>query len=825
MDDMNHPLLSSLNDCQREAVVCTEGPLLVIAGAGSGKTKALTHRIAYLIQEKGVSPWNILAVTFTNKAAKEMKERVAKLIGAKTQPEWMESMGIVDQESGPARSVPMPTMGTFHSICVKLLRKYAHLLDYENQFTIYDQHDQQILMKQLMEEHQIDEKKMNPKSVLGAISGAKSQMIDPKGYYQYTNSFFTEKVAELYEPYQKALRKSGAMDFDDLLMNTVILLRDFPEVLAELQEKFKYIMVDEYQDTNHTQYVLVKLLAAKYRNVCAIGDDDQSIYSWRGATIKNILDFEKDYPETKVVALEQNYRSTQKILDAAHSVISLNKHRKPKKLWTQQDGGQSVKVWMARNERHESEMVGEEILRRLREHENPSYKEFVLLYRTNAQSRVAEEVFLRYAIPYKIIGGTRFYDRKEIRDVMSYLKVLSNPRDSVSLMRIINVPARKIGTRTLEILQTYSSVQNISLFDAMARAGEIPELAGGKVDTILGFVKLLHELQHIAGEVSAAGVIKHVMEDAKYREFLADGTSEGEERLENVRELISVAKKYDGLEPGMSLWIFLEEVSLLSDTDQMEESDNAVTMMTIHAAKGLEFTHVFVLGLEEGIFPSSRSIMEPDQLEEERRLMYVAVTRARERLYLMHAQERLLYGEYKTNAPSQFLDELPESVVEKNYMTTGSLSTGTMRRGSGFDDDTVRLVGMDDDNPGRSRVGGRNGGGGYGGGYGGSGSGFGSSGGSRSGGKINMGTQWDGNSSGSKSGGSSGSEERVVRMVPLEDGEPTGALTEQDRVAHPIFGEGIILSIVGGIVTVVFENPTIGTKKLALSIAPLRKVE
>ncbi len=815
---MNHPLLSSLNDRQREAVVCTEGPLLVIAGAGSGKTKALTHRIAYLIQEKSVSPWNILAVTFTNKAAKEMKERVGKLLGIGVERDWERDR----EQAQPA--VAWPTMGTFHSICVKLLRKYAHLLDYENQFTIYDQHDQQILMKQLMEEHQIDEKKMNSKSILGAISGAKSQMIDPKEYWKYTNSFFTEKVAELYEPYQKALRKSGAMDFDDLLMNTVILLRDFPEVLTELQEKFKYIMVDEYQDTNHTQYVLVKLLAAKYRNICAIGDDDQSIYSWRGATIKNILDFEKDYPEAKVVALEQNYRSTQKILDAAHSVISLNKHRKAKKLWTQQDGGQSVKVWMARNERHESEMVGEEILRRLREHETPSYKEFVLLYRTNAQSRVAEEVFLRYAIPYKIIGGTRFYDRKEIRDVMSYLKVLSNPRDSVSLMRIVNVPARKIGTKTLEILQTYSSVQNISLFDAMARAGEIPELAGGKVDTILGFVKLLHELQRVAGEVSAAGVIKHVMEDAKYREFLADGTSEGEERLENVRELISVAKKYDGLEPGMSLRIFLEEVSLLSDTDQMEESDNAVTMMTIHAAKGLEFTHVFVLGLEEGIFPSSRSVMEPDQLEEERRLMYVAVTRARERLYLMHAQERLLYGEYKTNAPSQFLDELPESVVEKNYMTTGSLSTGAMRRSSGFDDDTVRLVGMDDDNPGRSRVGGRNGGGGY----GGNGSGF--------GGKINMGTQWDGNSSSSQSGGGgrtgagknssgSGSEERVVRMVPLEDGEPTGALAEQDRVSHPIFGEGIILSIVGGIVTVVFENPTIGTKKLALSIAPLRKVE
>ncbi len=812
-------LLDTLNDCQREAVINTDGPLLVIAGAGSGKTKALTHRIAYLIQVKGVSPWNILAVTFTNKAAKEMKERVAKLIGMRAET----SSSRFQQQPG------MPTMGTFHSVCVQLLRKYAHLLDYENQFTIYDAHDQQILMKQLMEEHQIDDKKMNPKSVLGAISGAKSQMIDPKEYWKFTNSFFTEKVAELYEPYQRALRKSGAMDFDDLLMNTVILLRDFPEVLAELQEKFKYIMVDEYQDTNHTQYVLVKLLAAKYRNICAIGDDDQSIYSWRGATIKNILDFEKDYPETKVVALEQNYRSTQNILDAAHSVISLNKHRKAKKLWTDKEGGQTIKLWMARNERHESEMIAEEVMRRLREHEIPSYKEFVLLYRTNAQSRVAEEVFLRYGIPYKIIGGTRFYDRKEIRDIMSYLKILVNPKDSVSLTRIINVPARKIGTKTLELVQNFSAFQDISLFEAMERANEIPGL-GGKADTILGFVKLIRGLMAHAREISAAGVIKHVLEDAKYKEFLADGTSEGEERLENVRELISVAKKYDALEGGMSLRVFLEEVSLISDVDQIEDTDNSVTMMTIHAAKGLEFCNVFVLGLEEGIFPNARSAMEPDQLEEERRLMYVAVTRARERLYLLHAQERMLYGEYKTNAPSQFVEELPEHLLEKNYMTTDSLSSGAMRRSSGFDGDSVRLVDMydgegtgaapslrsgvmDDDNPGRSRVGGRGGNSEFGKVF----SGF------------SMGKQWDGEAQmpGNGDNGSGSNDRvqgRVVRMVPMEEPDTEGGFGAQDRVMHPTFGPGIVLNIVGGIVTVVFENPTVGTKKLAISIAPLKRM-
>lgn len=771
-------LLDVLNERQREAVTCTDGPLLVIAGAGSGKTKALTHRIAYLIQEKGVSPWNILAVTFTNKAAKEMKERVARLIGAKVRENWQE-------ERMDDRGVAMPQMGTFHSVCVKLLRKYAHQLGYENQFTIYDTNDQQILMKQLMQEYQIDEKKMNPKAVLGAISGAKSQLIDAKEYCKYTSSFFTEKVAELYEPYQKHLMKNGAMDFDDLLVNMVRVLREFPDVLGELQEKFRYIMVDEYQDTNHAQYVIMKLLAAKYQNICAIGDDDQSIYSWRGATIKNILDFEKDYPQTRVVALDQNYRSTQKILDAAYSVISQNKKRKDKKLWTEKDGGESVRVWMARNERHEGEMVAEEVLKRLREHETPTYTEFVVLYRTNAQSRVMEEMFLRYGIPYKIIGGTRFYDRKEIKDILSYLKVLVNPRDSVSLMRIINVPARKIGTRTLEILQTFAGAYDMTLFEAMEHANEIPDL-GAKADVLLSFVKLIRDLQSAAGECSASGVIKHVMEDAKYRDFLADGTSEGEERLENVRELISVAKKYDGLEAGMSLRVFLEEVALISDADQVEEKDNSVTLMTIHAAKGLEFSHVFVVGLEEGIFPSSRSLLESDQLEEERRLMYVAVTRARERLYLLHAQERLLYGEYKSNSPSQFVEDVPETLIERNYLSSASLNTGALRKGAGISDEMGRLEDM----------------------YRGRGRSFGGHGGlGAHGGPIKQDNSEQG---------------RVVRMVPMEDVE--SPFSQHDRVRHPLFGDGIVLNIMGGIITVVFENPSVGTKKLALSIAPLERV-
>lgn len=763
-------ILAGLNPRQVEAVTATEGPLLVIAGAGSGKTKALTHRIAYLIAEKGVAPYQILAVTFTNKAAGEIKERVAKLLGVKNAgPAWREPFGAVGAR--------LPTMGTFHSVCVRILRKYAHLLDYEDSFTIYDANDQQILMKQLMAEHHLADSKMNPKAILGTISGAKAQLIGPAEYLQFADSAFTEKVGMLYGPYQASLRRNGAMDFDDLLVNVVRLLREVPEVCAALQAQFRYIMVDEYQDTNHVQYVLTKLLGEKSRNVCVIGDDDQSIYSWRGATVRNILDFEKDYPEAQTVVLDQNYRSTQNILDAAHAVISQNRQRKDKKLWTEQAGGEKIQVRLARNERHEAELVAEEIMRELRGHESPSYQDFVVLYRTNAQSRVMEEMLLRYGIPYRIVGGIKFYDRKEIKDVIAYLKVVVNPSDSVSLLRVLNVPARGVGSRTIEIVQEHAARRGVGLFEMMERAEELDELAPSKREALLGFVRLIHGLQKANMECNASGVIKHVLEDAGYRTFLDDGSSEGEERLENVRELISVANKYDALEAGMSVRVFLEEVALIADTDSLEQGENVVTLMTIHSAKGLEFPTVFVVGLEEGLLPHGNSFFEPGQLEEERRLMYVAVTRAKERLFLLHTQERLLYGEYRSNAPSQFLELMPDEVCERNYRMEGEGSRKTSGSGVG---DSVRRVPMDDvylDDYDERRI------------------------------AVNDERGY----------------RRVVKKIPFEE-VADGGLHDGDRVEHPMFGCGVVVKVTGGVVTVTFEDAGVGTKKLAISVAPLKKI-
>jgi DNA helicase-2/ATP-dependent DNA helicase PcrA len=625
-------------------------------------------------------------------------------------------------------------------------------------------------MKRLMEEQGIDPKKMNPKAVLGAISNAKNQLINAKEFERYVDGVFMEKVAALYGPYQKALRQNSALDFDDLIMKTVELFQKFPEILAQYQEKFKYISVDEYQDTNHAQYVLIKLLAAKYRNLCVIGDEDQSIYSWRGATIKNILDFEKDYPEAKVVLLEQNYRSTRAILDAAHGVISKNRARKEKKLWTENIGGDLVRLMIAKNERNEGELVASEINEILRRYESPNYNDFVVLYRTNAQSRVMEEVFLRYGIPYRIVGGIRFYERKEIKDMLAYLRVILNVNDSVSLMRIINVPARKIGSKTIEILQGYALRQGISLFQAMKEVKSIEGLNEGKVDEIGKFVSLILGLQMANSEFPASGVIKHVLEEAKYREFLDDGSSEGETRLENVRELVSVASKYDALEPGISLAIFLEEVSLIADIDSVDDGESAVTLMTVHSAKGLEFPYVFVAGLEEGIFPHNRSLLDREQLEEERRLMYVAMTRAMEKLYLLCASERMLYGEYRTNAPSQFLSDIPKELLQGSFGNRYREGAGSGARNfkslagfeTGFNDRPIPAEPF---------------------------------------GGFDL--------------ASESFEDRVHEGIAYAVGE---------KVAHNVFGIGVVRDVKGGVITVKFDDPEIGTKKLAASIAPLKKV-
>ena len=731
-------ILSSLNDKQREAVTSTHGPLLVIAGAGSGKTKALTHRIAYTIQENKVSPWNILAVTFTNKAANEMKERIVKLLGAELGEE------------------ALPAVGTFHATCVRILRRHIHLLDYDNSFVIYDTADQQILMKHVMEELGIAEKQFNPRAMLHHISGAKNELITVDQYRSMVSNYFTERVAEVYRHYQNSLQKNNALDFDDIIMKTVELFRKEPKILDQYQEKFRFISVDEYQDTNHAQYILTNQLAAKYRNLCVIGDSDQSIYSFRGANIKNILNFEKDYPEAKVVLLEQNYRSTQPILDAAHSIIVKNKARADKKLWTQREGGEKIKFKELENERHEAEFVAREIQDRLKTYEFPDHRDFVVLYRTNAQSRVLEESFLRFGIPYKIVGGIKFYERKEVKDVVAYLRVIQNPSDSVSLFRIINNPPRKIGAKTIELIQQYAYANQLSFFEAMQSVDQIPDLAESKNEAIKKFVEMIRELQKINNEFTASGLIKHVIDYTGYKNFVNDGTVEGEARLENIYELISVASKYDKLEPSVSLSIFLEEISLISDIDQMEQSDNAVTMMTIHSAKGLEFPIVFLVGMEEGILPHSQSLLERDQLEEERRLMYVAITRAKDKLYLLRAKTRMLYGETQSNTASQFLDDIPEELMDQEERKQRRLSSRDLSY-----------------------------------------------------------TPIPSEEYASASSNSS-VDTYTETIIQLVDG---------DKVIHQSFGEGVVVNVTGGVATVCFKNPVYGTKKLALSIAPLKKVE
>lgn len=721
-------LLKNLNDKQIEAVKVLDGPLLVIAGAGSGKTRALTHRIAYLIKEHKIKPWNILAVTFTNKAANEMKERLIKLLATTNERD-------------------LPFCGTFHSTCVKILRKHIHLLGYENNFTIYDATDQEILVKRVMADLCISDAKLTPRAILSHISSAKNELIPPGEYAMMANTYFNQRVAEVYEPYQKELKKSNALDFDDLIMKTVELFNKFPEVLDYYQEKFKYILVDEYQDTNHAQYMLTNMLAQKYRNLCVIGDSDQAIYSWRGANMQNILDFEKDYRDARIIKMEQNYRSTKRILAAAHNIIVKNRKRKEKELWTENPEGAHVRILETPNERAEGELIAELIEQTSRLGTEPNYNKFVVLYRTHAQSRVLEEVFLRFGIPYKIIGGVRFYERKEIKDMIAYLRVLLNPNDAVSLLRIINVPTRKIGAKTIESIQNYSGVNNISFWGALKQAKDI-ELKGTKSQDIEKFVKQIEKLMVIAKEQSASGVIRHVIENIGYKDFLKnDDSVEAEARLQNVMELISVASKYDKLEPGVSLDIFLEEVSLIANIDNLSEKDNSVTLMTLHSVKGLEFPYVFITGLEEGIFPHSRSMFEPEEFEEERRLMYVGMTRAKEALYLIFAKERMLYGESQANAPSQFLYDIPAELVESNNDEFGKKKVEK-----------------------RSRV-------------------------------------------------------TSLKRIPIEEAEvKIPDIHDGDKVMHKSFGEGIAISVTGGIVTVAFKDPKIGIKKLALSIAPLIKI-
>ena len=705
-----------------------KGPRLVIAGAGSGKTRALTHRIAYLIKERSVHPSNILAVTFTNKAAAEMVDRLEKLL------------------EGENLST-MPVIGTFHAICVRILRKHIHELDYENSFVIYDATDQLVLVKRIMKALQIDEKEFNPKAILHHISDAKNQLVGPNKYQEQALDYFSTKVAVVYQEYQNELKKNNALDFDDLIMKVVELFKTHPNLLEFYQDKFLYLNVDEYQDTNYAQYILVRQLSEKYRNLMVIGDSDQSIYSWRGADMRNILDFEKDFTECKTVLLEQNYRSTQNILKAAHNVIVKNAKRKEKELWTENQEGDVLRLFEARNEREEAIFVVNEINRILQNYESPDYNDFAVLYRTNAQSRVMEEVFLRFGIPYRIVGGIKFYARKEIKDILAYLRILVNPHDSVSLLRIINTPARKIGKTTLEAINNYAVKHNFSFWSSLKNVEFIDEINQGKKETILRFVRMIERLSEKTHTEKASAIIRYVLEDSGYKKMLQeDGSVEAESRLENIGELVSVASKYDALENGMSLNVFLEEVALISDLDGINENQQAVTLMTLHSAKGLEYPHVFMIGLEEGIFPHSRSMLDPSQLEEERRLMYVGITRAEKSLSLVYANERMLYGETQRNNPSQFLYDIPNDIIESNSgLFKAEQTIAPERLGSREIPD----------------------------------------------------------------------ESIMGDMIVFKDG---------DRVKHPTFGVGVVVSVTGGVVTVAFSDPKIGVKKLAISVAPLEKV-
>ncbi len=640
--------LNELNERQREAAETLKGPLLIVAGAGSGKTRALTCRIANLIAEGAAQPWQILAVTFTNKAADEMKKRIEALL--------QKNFGSTDSKN-------RPMIGTFHSICVRILRRNFELFGREKSFVIYDTVDQESVMKRIIKERELDDDRVKPRVVLSMISNAKNRLQSAEQFHGKAMRSFDKLVADLYVEYEKRLISNNAMDFDDLLLYTVKLFREHPDVLDYYQERWKFINVDEYQDTNHAQYLITKLLANKYRNVCVIGDSDQSIYGFRGADIQNILDFEKDYSEAKLIKLEQNYRSTQNILDAADAVIEKNKQRKSKKMWTEQKGGELIEVWHLDSEHEEAEKVGQEI-ENLKT-DGISLKDIVILYRTNAQSRIMEEILLRYGLPYKVIGGVKFYARKEVKDILAYLRLVLNFNDTDSLLRIINVPSRKIGQTTINKLQAFAMSRSLTLAEVMKHVEMVEEINDGTKKRLADFWNLALKWQKLSEKKVVSDIIKTIIKDIDYKTYLLDGTEEGEMRHENILELISVASKYDGLEPLISLASFLEEVALVADTDQIDQDKDVLTMMTLHSVKGLEYPYVFIVGCEENIFPHNRAMFDPKELEEERRLMYVGVTRAMKKLYLIAAKQRMLFGDYQRNQISRFIHDIPKDLVNR----------------------------------------------------------------------------------------------------------------------------------------------------------------
>lgn len=659
--------INRLNNKQREAVYTTDGPVLIAAGAGSGKTSVLTHRIAYLVEEKNVKPWNILAITFTNKAANEMKERVQKLVGPVAESIWV---------------------STFHSMCARILRREAGAIGFDQNFSIIDQGEQQTLMKRVLKELNLDSNQYNYKDMLSVIDSAKNENRLPEEFAETATGYLEEIQASVYKMYQQKLKRSNAMDFNDLILLTVRLLQDNKEIRDFYQQKFKYVHVDEYQDTNETQYMLVNLFAGLSKNICVVGDADQSIYGWRGANMENILNFEKDYPDANVILLEQNYRSTQSILSAANSVIAYNINRKDKKLWSDKERGNKVKFYLAESDSEEARFVIQQIYQ-TKEDQKPSNSDYAILYRTQAQSRSLEEQLLRANLPYKVVGGLKFYSRKEIQDTLAYLRLIDNPADNLSFNRIINVPKRGIGPTSIAKLAEFAESLNLGWFEAIEQVGN-SNLPSSLQTKLVRFSDMIHRLRQQAEFLTLSELVETVWEQSDYKESLREeGTLEATNRLENLDEFASVTKEYDEMDledivekdpdflaedeaekevididaPRARLTLFLTELSLVSDTTQDEDVDQ-ITLMTMHAAKGLEFPNVFIVGMEEGLFPLRRAMENDDELEEERRLAYVGMTRAEQQLYLTAAKNRLLYGRYQQNIPSRFVGEIDKDYIE-----------------------------------------------------------------------------------------------------------------------------------------------------------------
>lgn len=643
-------IYDTLNREQKEAVLRTEGPLLLLAGAGSGKTRVLTHRIAYLIEEMGVNPWNILAITFTNKAAGEMRERVDNIVGFGADQIWV---------------------STFHSTCVRILRRYIDKLGFDNHFTIYDTDDQKTVVKEICKRLQIDTKTCKERMLMNAISSAKDELVGPKEYELKTmGDFQKKKIAQVYREYQDTLRKNNALDFDDLIVKTVELFKSCPEVLDYYQERFRYIMVDEYQDTNTAQFELIRLLADKYRNLCVVGDDDQSIYKFRGANIRNILDYEKVYPEAVVIKLEQNYRSTQSILDAANAVISNNTARKEKALWTEKGEGGRIHFRQFDNAYEEAEYIADDIESKVRK-SGVSYGDCAVLFRTNAQARLLEERMVAEGIPYDVVGGVNFYARREIKDILAYLKTIDNGRDDVAVKRILNVPKRGIGAATVDKVTDYAEMRNISFYDALREADQIMSLGRAAVK-IAPFVQLIQTFRSKLEYYGIEELLKDILEKTNYAEYLRDQDEEdADDRLSNVDELISKAAGYEEAHDEPSLSEFLEEIALVADIDNVEDGSNRVLLMTLHSAKGLEFPVVYLSGMEDGLFPSYMTITadDPAEVEEERRLAYVGITRAKEDLTLTYAKTRMIRGETQYNAVSRFVREIPVNLLDNTLPT------------------------------------------------------------------------------------------------------------------------------------------------------------